>query len=108
MNALSRCVELAGGPVALTRELNKRLPRPVTYQAVMKWVRQGRLPRTEWTGETAYAAALSAAVDGQVSRDALLVRVAAGGHGGPLANGAVAEVRDAAQYAGLQSAGTQR
>jgi hypothetical protein len=74
MNALSRCVELAGGPVALTRELNKRLPRPVTYQAVMKWVRQGRLPRTEWTGETDYARALSEAVGGQVSRDALRER----------------------------------
>lgn len=69
MNALSRCVELAGGPVALTRELNKRLPRPVTYQAVMKWLHQGRLPRTEWTGETCYAAALSDAVGGAVSAE---------------------------------------
>lgn len=72
MTDLLRCVQLAGGPVALTRELNKRLPRPVTYQAVLKWVRVGRLPRTEWTGETAYAQALSDAVGGQVTREQLL------------------------------------
>lgn len=72
MTDLLRCVQLAGGPVALTRELNKRLPRPVTYQAVLKWVRAGRLPRTEWTGETAYAQALSDAVGGQITREQLL------------------------------------
>lgn len=65
-------MELAGGPVALTRELNKRIEKPVTYQAVLKWVRQGRLPRTEWTGETQYAKAMSQAVGGQVKvRDLL-------------------------------------
>jgi hypothetical protein len=72
MNPISRCVDLAGGLVALTREVNKRIARPVTYQALRKWVVAGRLPRTEWTGETAYAAAISAAVQGQVSVDELL------------------------------------
>lgn len=97
MNALTRCVELAGGPVALTRELNKRLPRPVTYQAVMKWVRQGRLPRTEWTGETDYATALSAAVGGRVPRDELLARgIAAAAAGAAATVAGEAEVRDAA------------
>lgn len=33
----------------------------VTYQALRKWESRGRLPRTEWTGETNYAAAISAA-----------------------------------------------
>lgn len=33
----------------------------VTYQALKKWESRGRLPRTEWTGETNYAAAISAA-----------------------------------------------
>lgn len=63
---------MAGGPVALTREMNRRLPRPVTYQAVRKWVLAGRLPRTEWTGETNYAAAISEVVGGQVSREQLM------------------------------------
>lgn len=72
MTPLHECIEIAGGAVALTRELNKRIPRPVTYQAVMKWARQGRLPRTEWTGETAYAEALSQVVGGKVSAERLL------------------------------------
>lgn len=33
----------------------------VTYQAVRKWERAGRLPRTEYTGETRYAAMIVAA-----------------------------------------------
>ena len=72
MNPIQTVLELAGGPVALTRELNKRISRPVTYQAVLKWARQGRLPRTEWTGETNYAKAMSAAVGGKVKVRELL------------------------------------
>lgn len=33
----------------------------VTYQALRKWEARGRLPRTEWTGETNYAEKLAAA-----------------------------------------------
>lgn len=72
MNLIQTVVELAGGPVALTREINKRISRPVTYQAILKWARQGRLPRTEWTGETQYAKAMAAAVGGKIKvRDLL-------------------------------------
>ncbi len=74
MNPIAKCIEVANGPVALTREMNKHLERPVTYQAVRKWLASGRLPRTEWTGETKYAQALSAAVGGQVSVEQLLKR----------------------------------
>jgi hypothetical protein len=77
MNPIQNVMDLAGGPVALTREINKRIERPVTYQAVLKWARQGRLPRTEWTGETRYAKAMSAAVGGRVKVRELLVRPAA-------------------------------
>lgn len=66
MNALNQVLELAGGPIALTRAINKRIEKPITYQAVLKWIRQGHLPRTEWTGETSYAKAMSAAVGGKV------------------------------------------
>lgn len=78
MNPIQTVMDLAGGPVALTREINKRIERPVTYQAVLKWARQGRLPRTEWTGETRYAKAMSAAVGGKVKVRELLVRPAVG------------------------------
>lgn len=74
MNPIQRAIDLAGGPVALTRELNKRIGKPITYQALLKWARQGRLPRTEWTGETRYAKAISAALGGRIKVRELLVR----------------------------------
>lgn len=49
----------------------------VTYQAVRKWERAGRMPRTEFTGETAYADAIAQACAEKdtgttVTREALL------------------------------------
>jgi len=44
----------------------------VSYQAVRKWYNAGRLPRTEWTGETRYAEIIEAATDGQITREQLL------------------------------------
>lgn len=47
----------------------------VTYQAAKKWVDSGRLPRTEWTGETDHAtriAALLSASGSEITRDDLL------------------------------------
>lgn len=41
----------------------------VTHQAVRKWQRAGRLPRTEWTGETEYAAKIAEMSGGVVLRD---------------------------------------
>jgi len=46
----------------------------ITYQAIRKWEAQGRLPRTEWTGETRYAERIAELSGGSVSREALLVR----------------------------------
>lgn len=40
----------------------------VTYQAVRKWEAKGRLPRTEWTGETDYAAQIDSATEGKVPK----------------------------------------
>lgn len=39
----------------------------VTPEAVGKWRRAGRPPRTEYTGETRYAAAIAKACDGAVA-----------------------------------------
>jgi transposase-like protein len=46
----------------------------VSHQAVRKWQRQGRLPRTEWTGETTYATAIEQATAGGVKRDLLMAK----------------------------------
>jgi Uncharacterized protein conserved in bacteria, prophage-related len=39
----------------------------VSGKAVMKWVGSGRLPRTEYTGETTYAQAIEHATNGTVT-----------------------------------------
>lgn len=46
----------------------------VSYQAVRKWDTVGRMPRTEWTGETCYAQIIERATDGEVTREQLLDR----------------------------------
>lgn len=44
----------------------------LTYQAIRKWEAAGRLPRTEWTGETAYAEKIERMCGGAVTRRELL------------------------------------
>jgi hypothetical protein len=40
----------------------------VTYQALRKWEKAARLPRTDWTGETDYAEAIEQATGSTISR----------------------------------------
>ena len=47
----------------------------VSRQAVHLWLNKGRLPRTEWTGETDHAGAISRLTGGVVKRDELLASV---------------------------------
>lgn len=42
-----------------------------THQAIRKWQLAGRLPRTEWTGETAYAQKISEMCEGNPTVDQL-------------------------------------
>lgn len=63
--ALSKAIGIVG-----LAELARGLG--VTYQAIRKWEAAGRLPRTEWTGETSYSEKIVAMTDGQVSKDDLL------------------------------------
>jgi len=44
----------------------------LSYQAVKKWEKAGRLPRTEWTGETSYSVKIEKATNGEVTREELL------------------------------------
>ncbi len=50
----------------LARELG------VSGQAIRKWQRARRMPRTEWTGETKYGEAIERLTEGAVTRDRLL------------------------------------
>lgn len=45
----------------------------VTYQTVRKWQRKG-LPRTEWTGETQYAARIEKMMGGEVTAEQIKAR----------------------------------
>lgn len=72
MNLIETAVADVGGLTAFTKALNERIERPVTYQAVRKWIAKGRLPRTEWTGETNYSAAIELMTAGRVLRSSLL------------------------------------
>lgn len=67
MNAslVKKAVQAAGGPTAVAKATGK------SYQAVLKWMAKG-LPRTEWTGETNYAAAIERLTEGKFSRAELL------------------------------------
>ena len=44
----------------------------VRYQSIYKWEAKGRVPRTDWTGETDYASRIEEATKGAVTRAQLL------------------------------------
>ena len=64
-DSLLRAKQLLGSYEAVGRVCG------VSGKAVMKWVSTGRLPRTEYTGETAYADRISRATNGVVTREEL-------------------------------------
>ena len=65
LHPLKQAIELVGlGP------LSKGLG--LTYPAIRKWERAGRLPRTEWTGETNYAGQIAVLTDNKVTKSQLL------------------------------------
>ena len=49
----------------------------VSVRAVYKWINAGRLPRTDYTGETDYANRLSKASSGEFSPEQILNPIAA-------------------------------
>lgn len=64
-NPISKAIELVG-----LSKLAKGLD--VTYQAVRKWEQAGRMPRTEWTGETSHSERIEELTGGEVTRASLL------------------------------------
>lgn len=63
---LRKAIECAGGPPAAAKACG------ISLQAVHKWLAAGRLPRTEYTGETQYAEKIAAAAGGAFSSQELL------------------------------------
>ncbi|MBU2750814.1 helix-turn-helix domain-containing protein [Acidithiobacillus thiooxidans] len=63
--SLLRAKKLLGSYNALGRVCS------VSGKAVMKWVAAGRLPRTEYTGETHYADMIQSATHGAITREDL-------------------------------------
>ena len=67
---LAKAIELVG-LTAMAKDLG------LTHQAIRKWEAQGRLPRTEWSGDTDYAGRIARLVKsrgGAVKRADLLRR----------------------------------
>lgn len=54
--SLKIAINLAGGPSAVAKETK------VSTRAVHKWLQKNSLPRTDYTGETAYSASIVALV----------------------------------------------
>ena len=66
MSALAKAVEKVGGVPAAAAICS------VSPQAVRKWLAKGRLPRTEYTGESSHAEALAQASGGGFTAEWLL------------------------------------
>ncbi|MFA5170406.1 MAG: hypothetical protein WC426_02490 [Sulfuriferula sp.] len=64
-NLIQEAIEICGVN-GFARELG------VSGPSLLKWKKQNSLPRTEWTGETNYAAKIEQLTDGRVTRDDLL------------------------------------
>jgi len=64
IHPLRQAVDLVGlGPMAKALGL--------TYPAIRKWERAGRMPRTEWTGETSYCEQIEVMTGGKVTAESL-------------------------------------
>lgn len=72
MAALRLAIDSVGGPAAAARICS------ISTRAVFKWLKNGHLPRTEYTKETRYAELLSAASAGRFTADWLREKAARG------------------------------
>lgn len=65
MNLITKAIELVG-LCKLAQACGVR------HQSVYKWQARGRLPRSDWTGETDYASCIEIATGGRITRAQLL------------------------------------
>ncbi|WP_218186359.1 hypothetical protein [Terasakiispira papahanaumokuakeensis] len=68
INPVAYAVKCVGGPIEAARICGR------SRQAVDKWIVNGRLPRTEYTGETCYAEQLAAVSEGAFTAEWLLAQ----------------------------------
>ncbi|WP_206019013.1 YdaS family helix-turn-helix protein [Salinicola acroporae] len=87
MSAIRLAVEQLGGVSRCARVCG------VSPSAVCKWLRRGRLPRTEYTGETRHASRMAAASEGAFTAAWLLAN--AGPTTPPAAGGGTSSAGDA-------------
>lgn len=66
MSPLELAVRFLGGYQATGRVCG------VTFMTVGRWIKQGRLPRTELSRDTDYATKIEQALEGKITRDELL------------------------------------
>ncbi|WP_174824606.1 hypothetical protein [Pseudomonas denitrificans (nom. rej.)] len=75
MNLIKEAVRLSGGTGKAAKACG------VSPRAVNKWIKSGRLPRTEYSGETTHAERLSEASGGKFSAQSLLNLLKGAFHG---------------------------
>ena len=66
MNLITQAIARAGHVNLVARACN------VTYQCVRQWERNGRLPRTDLTGETNYAELIARSTKNKITKEDLL------------------------------------
>lgn len=69
--AIDKAREILGSFAAIGEVCGGPSGKPLTGKAVEKWRKRGRLPRTEYTGETQYSELIEAATGGRVLRSEL-------------------------------------
>ncbi len=57
---IKEAIKQAGGASVVARACSAKLSKPITRFAVYRWVKNNKLPSTEWNGSTQYASTISA------------------------------------------------
>ena len=57
---IKEAIKQAGGASVVARACSAKLPKPITRFAVYRWVKNNKLPSTEWSGTTQYAFTIAA------------------------------------------------
>ena len=66
LTPLQKAFHLCGGPYGISKICR------VSNTSVLRWKKNGTLPRTEWTGESNYAALIEDATGGAITKAELL------------------------------------
>ena len=70
-DALNHAIELLGGPGKAALKLTKPEGTHLTRQGVVRWIANGRLPTTDYSGKTNYAEQIQTLLEGEVTAEEL-------------------------------------